>query len=245
MSVVEVEGLVKVLGGRRVLDGVSLRLVEGEVFVLAGPNGSGKTTTLRVLMGLYRPDAGRVRVLGVEPGGSGWLRVLDRVGYLPEDAMPYDRLTGYENLYFYARLLSRGDPRRARELVEEAVRISGLSAEDLGRRAGSYSRGMKRRLLLGATLMHSPRLAVLDEPTAGLDVFSSYRVREIIRRTADNGGAVLVTTHNLLEAQIIADRVAFLASGRVVFVGGVDEALAEYGAGDLEEAFVRAVAGGR
>ena len=238
--VVYMEGVVKRFRGKTVLRGVSLVIPRGQVFVIAGPNGAGKTTTIRVMMGLYKPDSGRVRVLGVEPGGPGWERAKTRIGYLPEDASPYERLTGYENILFHARLYAGGDERLVERFVERAIAISGLDERDLARRAGEYSKGMKRRLLLALTLMHRPVLAVLDEPTSGLDVFSAYEVRRMIRELAGGGASIVLTTHNLLEAEAIADMVAFIQEGRVVYQGSVGEAKEAYGASSLEEAFIRA-----
>ena len=239
-----VDGVWKSIKGNLVLRGVTLRVPRRSVTVIAGPNGAGKTTLVRVILGIYRPDRGFVRVLGRDPLGEGWWEVSRYVGYLPEDASPYERLTGYENLLFYALIYTGGDRRRAGELVEKGAFLSGLSGRDLARRAGEYSKGMKRRLLLAAALMHNPDLAILDEPTSGLDVFSATRVRRIIRGYAERGGTVLLTTHNLLEAQYVADRVVFVSGGSVVFEGKVREALERYNAVNLEEAFVEAVGGG-
>ncbi|GAB6148331.1 ABC transporter ATP-binding protein [Stetteria hydrogenophila] len=237
--VAAMEGVEKRVGGRLVLRGVSLEVRAGEVHVLAGPNGAGKTTSIRVLLGLLKPDAGRVSLLGSPPGSlAGEASRL--IGYLPEDAEVYERLTGWENLLFYARLYA-GSRREVVEIARRGAEISGLPWEVLRRRAGEYSKGMKRRLLLARALMHQPRLAVLDEPTSGLDVFSAVRVREAVKSMASRGTAFLVTTHNLLEASLVADRVTFIAGGRTVFTGTPGEALERYGASNLEEAFVRAV----
>jgi len=235
-------GVVKRLGGRTVLRGVSLFVGEGEVLVLAGLNGAGKSTTVRVLLGLLRPEAGVVRVLGVEPGGPEWGGVKRFIGYLPEDAQPYTRLTGYENLYFFARLYA-STAEEARSMVERAAEMAGLSREDLARRAGGYSKGMKRRLLLAATLMHRPRLAVLDEPTSGVDVVSSFRIRRLISSLRGAGTTFIITTHELRGAEELADRVAFIHGGRILFEGPVGRVLDEFNASSLEEAFVRAVGG--
>ncbi len=234
--------VVKSLGGRRVLNGVSLSVREGEVLVLAGLNGAGKSTTVRVLLGLLKPEGGTVRVLGVEPGGRGWDVAKRFIGYLPEDAQPYARLTGYENLLFFARLYASSED-EAREMVERAADMSGLPREALSRRAGGYSKGMKRRLLLAATLMHRPRLAVLDEPTSGVDVVSSFRIRRLIASLRGAGTTFIITSHELRGVEEVADRVAFIHEGRVVFEGSVGEALDRFSASSLEEAFVRAVGG--
>ncbi|MEB2836648.1 MAG: ABC transporter ATP-binding protein [Desulfurococcales archaeon] len=238
---VVVEGLAKDIGSTRVLRGVNLRVRRGEVHVLAGPNGAGKTTTLRVILGLARRSAGRVLTLGLDPEARGFDAVKSRIGYLPEDAKPYERLTGWENLYFYALAYTGGDRSRARLVASRGAEIAGLPREALARRASTYSKGMARRLLLARALMHEPELAVLDEPTSGLDVFSVLRVRRLIRGIAGRGAAVLVTTHNLLEAQVIADRVTFIADGRSLCTCTVAEALERFSASNLEEAFVRAV----
>ncbi|MEB3816555.1 MAG: ABC transporter ATP-binding protein [Desulfurococcales archaeon] len=235
------EGVRKAIRGREVLRGVDLKVRRGEVHVLAGPNGAGKTTTLRVILGLAHRDAGAVRVLGFDPEGSGFERVRARIGYLPEDAKPYERLTGWENLYFYALAYARGDRARALAIARRGAELSGLGADALSRRASGYSKGMARRLLVARALMHEPELAVLDEPTSGLDVFSAVRLRGVIRSIARAGAAVLVTTHNLLEAQEIADSVTFIVDGRTLCSCSVAEALERYGAANLEEAFVRAV----
>ncbi len=236
-------GVRKRLGGREVLRGVSLRVYKGTIHVVAGLNGSGKTTSMRVLLGFYKPDAGVVRLLGVDPRGPRRTEVLRRVGYVPEDAQPYERLTGLENLRFYARLYADSDE-EAERLVERAARIAGLPWEVLERqKAGSYSRGMRRRLLLAAALMHSPELLVADEPMSGLDAVAAFKLRRLIKSLAAGGSTFIITTHDLREAEEIADRVTFIHRGVTVFEGSVSEALEAYSAGSLEEAFVRAVGG--
>lgn len=240
---VECRSVWKSFKGRAVLKGVSMSVPEGAIYVLAGPNGAGKTTIIRVLLGLVRRDRGHVRVLGVDPEASEWPRVRRAVGYLPEDAQPYERLTGLENIVFYARVYSGGDEELARSYINRALEIAGLGEEVLGRRVSTYSRGMKRRLLLAITLMHSPLIAFLDEPTSGLDVFSSFKVKRMIKSMARSGVTFLVTTHDLKEAEELASMVGFISEGRLVFEGTPGEALEEYGSESLEEAFVRAFGG--
>ncbi|MEZ0394412.1 MAG: ABC transporter ATP-binding protein [Desulfurococcaceae archaeon] len=226
--------MAKTYGKRRVLDNVSFAVGEGEVFALVGPNGAGKTTTLRIVVGLLRPDSGDVRILGLNAGEARRRRL---VGYLPEEADLYARLTGYEHVRLYARLYGVDED----EAVEIAREISGLG-DALARRAGEYSKGMKRRLLVALALLTRPRLAVLDEPTSGLDVQSSVRVRELIRGIArGTGTAVLLSSHNMLEVEHVCDRVGFINRGRIIEVGTPEEVLEKYGARDLEEAFVKLV----
>ncbi|BAA80943.2 ABC transporter, ATP binding protein [Aeropyrum pernix K1] len=235
-------GVAKSVKGRPVLRGVSLSVKFGEIHVLAGLNGAGKTTSLRVLVGLLSRDSGEARVLGVDPWGGGFERVKGEVGYLPEDASVYERLTGMENILFYARLYSGW--RDVEELVENAVFYSGLSREDLARRAGGYSKGMKRRLLLGITLMSKPRLVVLDEPTSGVDPIASNRIKKILRGLSREGRAILVTTHDLALAEEIADRVTIIHGGSTVASGPPYRLVEEYCGETLEDAFVNIVTGG-
>ncbi|BAN90678.1 ABC transporter ATP-binding protein [Aeropyrum camini] len=234
-------GVTKSVRGRPILKGVTLAVGFGEIHVLAGLNGAGKTTSLRVLMGLLSRDSGEARVLGVDPWSRGFEPVKREVGYLPEDASVYERLTGMENILFYARLYSGW--RGVEELVENAVLYSGLSREDLSRRAGGYSKGMKRRLLLGITLMSKPRLVVLDEPTSGVDPIASNRIKKILKGLSREGRAILVTTHDLSFAEEIADRVTIIHGGLTVASGHPHRLMEEYCGETLEEAFVNVVTG--
>ncbi len=233
--VLEAVGLYKRFGGRLVVENVSIRIRRGEVYALVGPNGAGKTTTLRMIVGVYKPTRGFVRVCGRDVHRDP--RARSMLAYLPESAGVYPRLTGYEHLRFYAGLYA---PDRVEEVVREAARISGLG-EALGRRVSEYSRGMRQRLLLSVVLALGTPLVVLDEPTSGLDVYSAVEVRRLIRRAASEGRAVLMTSHNMLEVERVADRVGFMARGRIVVEGAPKKLLEMFGASDLEEAFVKAV----
>ncbi len=242
---IRMEKVKKIIGKKVILKEINLGIERGTVHVLAGPNGAGKTTTLRVMLGLLKADDGRIKVLGASPGDSHWSKVRRLIGYLPEDASLYDRLTGIENLYYYAMLYTGGKREEALELVRNGAKISGLSKNVLEKRTGGYSKGMKRRLLIARTLMHKPLLAVLDEPTSGLDIRSAINVRRLLRDLAREGSTLIVTTHNLLEAQYIADQVSFIDRGKVVCTCNVNEALDMFNANNLEEAFIRATEGPR
>jgi len=237
--VVRVEGLRKSFGKNEVLKGVNLEVRAGEVFGIVGPNGAGKTTLLRIVVGLVRPSAGRVVVLGRRvPDEVEAIRGL--VSYLPEESNLYGRLTGYENLEFFARIYSRGGG--VDEVVKLGATISGLSEGELSRKVETYSKGMIRRVALAATLMVRPKLAILDEPTAGLDVVSARYIREVIRRFArELGTTVVMSSHNMFEVSKVCDRVALINSGVIVAQGTVEEILSLSGAEDLEEAFAKLV----
>lgn len=236
-DVLVAEGLVKKFEKGPVIGPVSLRIGSGTVFALIGPNGAGKTTTIRMILGIYRPDAGSVNICGVDPYTERGAHGL--AAYVPEETAVYPRLTGYEHLWFYAGLYT-GNPSEAQRIVEQAAELSELG-EALWRRVEEYSKGMKRKLLLALALALDTPLLVLDEPTSGLDVYSAVRIRQLIRQAAREGRAVLVTSHNMLEVERIADRVAFIAGGRIIDEGHPSDLVSKYSARDLEEAFVKAV----
>ncbi len=230
--VLEADNIVKKFKKGPTIGPLSFTVSRGEVFALIGPNGAGKTTTIRMITGIYRPDAGRIKVCG---------SVAQRgfVAYVPEESAVYPRLTGYEHLYFYAKLYY-SDKRRVWSIVERAANISGLG-DNLHRKVGEYSKGMKRRLLVALALALDTPLLVLDEPTSGLDVYSSVEVRRLILRAARDGRAILLTSHNMLEVERLATRVGFIAKGQLIDIGKPNALIERYGGRDLEEAFVNAV----
>jgi ABC-2 type transport system ATP-binding protein len=231
---IEVSDLWKHFGAKPALRGVHLAVEEGAVFGVIGPNGAGKTTLFRILATILRPSKGVVKVFGhdvVREAGT----VRDLISYLPEDAGVYKHLTGHNYLGMIASLYGRGS-------LEMGVEISGLG-DRLRERAGTYSKGMKRRLLLAGCLMTSPRLAILDEPTAGLDVEHAVFVRNLIREYAAKGTTVLVSSHNMLEVNYLCDEVAILHNGILLERGIPRELLAKYDVSNLEELFVKKVSG--
>ncbi len=225
------------------MDGLNFFVREGEVHGLIGPNGSGKTTTMRIISGIIKRFVGYAEVLGLRlPAERSRLKGL--VAYLPEDLRLYGRLTGWENILYFAMLYA--DTREeAERMAEYGARIAGLSEKDLARRASEYSKGMARRVALARTLMTRSPLTILDEPTSGLDVFSAYRMRESIREFArETGSTVIISSHNMLEVQNLCDRVTLILRGRAVATGSPKEIIESVGAADLEEAFVKLASGG-
>ncbi|MCW3987557.1 MAG: ABC transporter ATP-binding protein [Candidatus Bathyarchaeota archaeon] len=237
--VVEVEGLVKDFGDVRALDGLSFHVRSGEVFGLIGPNGAGKTTALRIVSTLLIPTSGFVHVLNrnvVEEAAD----VRRLISYLPEEAGAYKNLSGYEYLEFMAKLVVDTN-----EAVEEAVvaaaKITGLGAR-LKDKLKTYSKGMKRRVLVARVLMTKPKLAILDEPTSGLDVLHSVHVRGIIKRyVEDEDVTVLLSSHNMLEVEYLCDRVALINLGKIVAEGSPNDLKKNADASNLEEVFVKVV----
>ena len=242
MNAVEVADLRKTYGQTVALDGLGFEIREGEVFGLIGPNGSGKTTTLRILGTLIKPTGGSASVFGTdvlkEPD-----EVRRKIGYLPEEAGAYANLTGNDYLNFIANLYPQ-TKEGVGEVVKRGADISGLG-ERLGDRAGGYSQGMKRRLLLARVLMLKPRLAILDEPTSGLDVVHSTHIRGLIRTyVREFGVTVLLSSHNMLEVDYICDRIALVNKGRIVASGTPAGLKETYSAPNLEEAFMKVISSG-
>jgi len=237
LDAVVVEGLVKVFKRVVAVNGLSFRVGEGEVFGLIGPNGAGKTTTLRVLATLIKPTSGRALVYGHDVVEEADV-VRSLISYLPEEAGAYDHLTGLEFLRYMASLSGVGD---VEEAVEWGSELSGLGGR-LRDKVKTYSKGMKRRLLVARALMSRPRLAILDEPTSGLDVVSASQVREVVKRyVAETGAAVVVSSHNMLEVEYLCDRVLIVNEGRGLVEGAPEELKERYGAANLEEVFVKVV----
>ncbi len=210
---IEVIELVHDYGRKRALDGVSLSVREGEVVGLIGPNGAGKTTLMRAIVTLLRPSQGRVRVGGCDTRGEG-AAVRKLVGYLPERAPLYADLRVWEHLDLFAEIAGHAPTERARR-VGAALAQAGIEdrREALTR---ELSKGLGQRLALQAALLHDPRALVLDEPTDGLDPESRASVLAEVRRLADQGRAVLLSSHVLDEVEQIADRSVILVDGRVV-----------------------------
>jgi len=236
---VDAENLVKQFGSIRALDGLTFSIRPGEIYGLIGPNGAGKTTALRIVSTLLLPTSGSIRVFDLDVVGQA-AEVRRVISYLPEEAGAYRNLSGQEYLEFMARFNAKnsGD---IRKIVEEAAEISGLGNR-LKDRAKTYSKGMKRRLLVARALMTKPKLAVLDEPASGLDVLHAYHVREIIKRyVRERGVTVLLSSHNMLEVEYLCDRVALLNKGRITVEGQPQELKQRFKSQNLEEVFAKVV----
>jgi ABC-2 type transport system ATP-binding protein len=235
-AAVEVRELARNYGAVRALDRVSFDIRPGEIFGLIGPNGSGKTTCLRIVATLLRPTAGTVRVFGHDvTRKAGEVRRL--ISYLPEDAGAYRQLKGIDYLRFMATFYSKDSDERDR-YVDSARTIAALGTR-LSDKVATYSKGMARRLLLARALMTGPRLAILDEPTSGLDVSSSLEIREIVRNYARAGTTVLLSSHNMLEVEFLSDRVALIRQGQLVETGTPAELKERHGGRNLEEVFIK------
>ncbi|MFC4503712.1 MULTISPECIES: ABC transporter ATP-binding protein [Streptomyces] len=220
--VIRTHGLTKrYRGGRPAVDRLDLSVPEGSVFGFLGPNGSGKTTTIRMLMGLIEPTSGSARVLG-QPMPRAVRGVLPHVGALIEGPALYGFLSGRDNLLRYDAADPTADPRTRRTRVTAALERVGLTAA-AGKKARAYSLGMKQRLGLAAALLRPRRLLVLDEPTNGLDPQGMREIRSLVRELASDGTTVFLSSHLLDEIEQVCTHAAVMAQGRLITQGSVAE----------------------
>lgn len=234
---VEVRDLTKVYsGGVIAVNGLNLTIEHGLIYALIGPNGSGKTTTLRIVATLLKPTRGTVKVYGVDVVREP-LKARSLIAYLPEEAGAYRDLTGLDFIKFMLSLRFTG--RKLEEAIGEAIEISSLG-EDLKRPVRTYSKGMKRILALSVVLAFRPKLLVLDEPTAGLDVERALQVRNLVKHYNRRYGiTVLMSSHNMLEVEYLADRVGMIYAGKLLAEGTPEELKRKTNSANLEEVFVK------
>jgi len=233
-DVIEVRGLVKRFGALTAVDHITFTIRRGEIFGILGPNGSGKTTAIRMLCGLMRPNEGTAIVAGADVAREPE-RVKSRIGYMSQSFGLYRDLTVDENLAFYGGVYNLGA--KLPERLAWAKRAMHLE-EIGGRLSGVLSGGQKQRLALASAMMHAPEVVFLDEPTAGVDPAARRLFWTIIRARAAEGVTMIVTTHYMDEAERF-DRLVFLSRGHVVALGSPAEVKAQFGhGGSLEDIFV-------
>jgi len=220
-TVLSVEHLSKTIRGRRIIDDISFDVRAGEVYGFLGPNGSGKTTTIRMLVDLIKPTSGRVLVCG-EDVSKHPERALRHVGSIVENPEMYGYLTGWENLDLFARMQDG----IGEERIAEVARIVRMD-ERIHDKIKTYSLGMRQRLGIAQALLGSPKLLILDEPTNGLDPKGIKELRAFIRELAGQGMSVFVSSHLLSEIQLLCDRVAIIDGGRIIATGNVHELIAQ------------------
>jgi ABC-2 type transport system ATP-binding protein len=215
---IEAKRLFKAFDGKTAVDGIDLAVPEGSIYGILGPNGAGKTTTLRMLLGIIDPDRGERSLLGQ----SRPLEVASQVGYLPEERGLYPAMTAREAVAFMGAL--RGLPlATGRARAEEMLKANGL-ADYVDKPIRSLSKGMAQTVQLFGTIVHRPRLIVLDEPFSGLDAINQGRLEHLIREEAAGGATIIFSTHVIAHAERLCERIAIIAAGKVRFEGSVSEA---------------------
>ena len=218
--IIHTEGLTKVYGRNVAVDHVALSVEQGEVFGLLGPNGSGKTTTILMLLGLTEPTEGSVTVAGFDPFRQP-LEVKRRVGYLPDHVGFYDQLSGVENMRYTARLC--GIPPKDVDASIKAALSRVRLVEAARRPVKTFSHGMRQRLGIAEIIMKGAMLAILDEPTGGLDPQATQEFLDLVHSLRREGMTILLSSHYLEQVQSVCDRVALFNKGRIGLVGRVDE----------------------
>ena len=238
VAVIQVRGLTRYYGKLCAVRDVSFEVHRGEVFGLLGSNGAGKSTTIKMLCGLLKPTRGSVIIAGVDLARHP-LRAKAMLGYLPENPVLYDRLTGMEMLELVGALrkLSPKLLRQRAEYYGKALDLEGQMQSEVG----TYSKGMRQKLVIAMTLVHDPEVVLLDEPAAGLDPRYTRLLKEWVRNLSQGGHTVLLSTHITEMAASLCDRIAVIDHGRLLSVGTVPELLNSTSSATLEDAFIRLV----
>lgn len=209
-------------GDLRAVDGVSFSVAPGEILGFLGPNGAGKSTTIKMLTGQLEPESGSINILGMDPDRNRE-EIQARMGVCFEEKNLYESMSGAENLRFFASLFGIKD-------VDTQGLLGRVGLADRADdRVAKYSKGMRQRLMMARTLVNQPDVLFLDEPTDGLDPVSSQAIRNLIRNEAERGASVLLTTHDMLEADDLSDRVAFLNDGKLYAIDTPENLKLQYG----------------
>jgi ABC-2 type transport system ATP-binding protein len=237
-SALKLRGVTKRYEDIVAVDYIDLDVEQGEIFGLLGPNGSGKTTTLKIILGLVKPDSGSVNVLGIEAEDDA-IAVKKQVGYVPESPCLYEFLTGLEYLDFIGDIygVSVSEKKVRIEEYLEALELEGREGDMIS----SYSQGMKQKIALISAFLHKPKLLLLDEPLSGLDPRSARIVKDLLRKLTSQGVTTIMSTHILEIAQAMCDRIAIMYEGRLLALGNM-EALrqkARLPGSDLEDIFLK------
>ncbi|NWG03286.1 MAG: ABC transporter ATP-binding protein [Syntrophaceae bacterium] len=220
-TIIEAEGLTKKYGHQTAVNNLYLQIREGEVFGFLGPNGAGKTTTLLMFLGLTEPTSGKVRVIGFDPTRDPF-HVKEKVGYLPENVGFYDDMDARQNLQYIARL-NRIPDRISADRITESLKVVDL-LEEVGKKVGTYSKGMRQRLGIAEVLMKEPKLIFLDEPTIGLDPDGTNRMLDLIHSLSrEKNITIFLSSHLLDQVQRICDRVGIMIKGDLVAMGPIEE----------------------
>lgn len=231
-TIISVRDITKKYKGFKALNNITFDIQKGEIFGLIGPNGAGKSTFISLLATINRPEAGDILL-----EGRSILKSPDiargRLGYVPQDIALYPMLTAYENLDFWGGVY-RVESSLKKERIETALRLLRLY-DRKNDKVKTFSGGMKRRLNIAASLLHKPDILIMDEPTAGVDVFSRATIAELILSLKKEGCTIIITSHNIDELELLCDKIAVLREGHLLYSGSVQEVLKLTSADNLEQ----------
>ncbi|SKB00752.1 ABC-2 type transport system ATP-binding protein [Caloramator quimbayensis] len=237
---IRIQNLSKSYGKNKIkaLDGINLEVKKGEIFGFLGPNGAGKTTTIKLITGILKMDEGNIFVNGMSIKDNP-IEVKKQIGFVPDNPEIFNRLTGIEYLNFIADVYEMGKEERKTNILKLSKEFE---IEDvLGESIGSYSHGMKQKLVLIGALMHKPPLWILDEPMVGLDPKAAFTLKNMMREHADKGNTVFFSTHVLEVAEKICDRIAIIKGGKIITVGTVEELKNKKHEESLEKLFLELI----
>lgn len=217
MRTIEVVDLTKYYGSFLAVNGVSFEVKKGEIFGFLGPNGAGKTTTVRTITGVLRPSSGEIRVLGYDMlDEREKIKARERMGIVPEMANPYVDLTAMQNLKLMGELYGM-ERREIEKRSIELLKLFGLY-EKRNLKVRAFSKGMRQRLILAMAMISDPELLILDEPTSGLDVISARLIKDVIREEKRSGKTIFMTTHNMVDANELCERIGIIRRGRLIAI---------------------------
>jgi ABC-2 type transport system ATP-binding protein len=226
-NVISLEHINKSLGGRDILKDVTLEVRKGDIFGFLGPNGAGKTTSIRIMLGLFQADSGQATILSQKAGED---KIREKVGFVLETDGLYENLSARDNLRFYAKLY--GVPQLETSL-EKSMRLVGLW-DRVKDKVGTYSKGMRQRLVLARAMMHNPEVLILDEPTAGVDPSGQIEIRQImLDMVHKENKTILLSSHNLDEVQRICNRIALINKGKIRLYGELEKLQREMSHGEV------------
>ena len=235
---IRVNGLTKCYSGRPAAKDVSFEVGKGEVFGLLGTNGAGKSTTIKMMCGLLRPTRGSVQIGGVDLQRRP-LKAKSLMGYLPENALIYDKLTGAEMLELIGKL-RKLSKKLIVQRTEYYAKSLGLG-EQIHHEVGTYSKGMRQKIAIAMTLIHDPEVILLDEPASGLDPRYTKLLKDWIQNLAANGRTILLSTHIIELAETLCNKVGIIDQGKLLALGTINEIQTSTGVTNLEDAFIRLV----
>ncbi|QPJ64899.1 MAG: ABC transporter ATP-binding protein [Candidatus Nitrohelix vancouverensis] len=235
---IELINLVKIFGTYRAVDSLNLTIPKGEMFGFLGPNGAGKTTTIKLMTGLLKPSEGRVEIDGVAVE-SAPQTAKAMIGYIPDRPFIYEKLTGREYLRFIADLYGVPDE-AAQSRAERFLEFFDL-ADAASQLVGSYSHGMRQKLIISGALIHTPKAVIVDEPLVGLDPKGARQVKRLFRELCNAGTTIFMSTHSLPIAETMCDRIGIIQKGQMIAVGTMDELRerATHEGEGLEEIFLK------